>query len=88
MTSDDFRVALARLFGDGAKAGRDTIVVRAGDLHRIVGGYPGPDHRMPVCCDVMYAEMLDEADAILAAPTKGKGASLVIEYLLPRPQRR
>ena len=43
---------------------------------------------MPVCCDVMYAEMLDEADAILAAPTKGKGASLVIEYLLPRPQRR
>ena len=55
MTSDDFRAALARLFGDAAEAGRDTIVVRAGHLHRIVRGYPGPDHRMPVCCDVMYA---------------------------------
>ena len=88
MTSDDFRAALTRLFGDGAKAGRDTIVVRAGDLHRIVGGYPGPDHRMPVCCNVMYAEMLDDADSILAAPRKGKGASLVIEYMLPRPPRR
>ena len=60
--------------------------MRAGDLRRIDRGYPGPDHRMPVCCDVMYAEMLDAADAILAAPPKGKGASLVIEYLLPPPQ--
>ena len=88
MTSDHFRAALARLFGDGAKAGRDTVVVRAGDLHGIVGGYPGPDHRMPVCCDVMYAEMLDGVDEFLAAPPKGKGASLVMEYLLPRPQGR
>lgn len=31
---------------------------------------------MPVCCDVMYAEMLDRVDDILAAPPKGKGASL------------
>ena len=72
MTSDDFRAALAGLFGDGAKAGRDTMVVRAGDLHHIVGGYPGPDHRMPVCCDVMYAEMLDGADEVSRRPAEGR----------------
>ena len=85
MTAVDFRVALAKLFGDATAAGRGTVVVRSGDLHRIVGGYPGPDHRMPVCCNVMYAEMVDGVDEILTAPPKGQGASLAIEFLLPRP---
>ena len=85
MTADEFRRALAKLFGDAAAAGRGTVVVRSGDLHRIVGGYPGPDHRMPVCCNVMYAEMVDGVDVILTAPPKGQGGSLAIEFLLPRP---
>ena len=87
MTTADFRAALAKLFADAANIGRGTVVVRSGDLHRIVGGYPGPDHRMPVCCNVMYAEMIDGYDEILATPPKRKGASLVIEYMLPRPAR-
>ena len=85
MTADDFRAALAKLFGDAVAAGRSTVVVRSGDLHRIVGGYPGIDHRMPVCCNVMYAEMVDGVDEILSAPPKRQGASLAIEFLLPRP---
>ena len=70
MTADDFRSELASMFDAAANAGRGMIVVRAGDLHRAVGGYPGPDHRMPMCCNVMYAEMVEGVDEILSAPPK------------------
>ena len=86
MTADDFRKELAALFEAAANAGRARMVVRAGDLHRGVGGYPGTNHRMPMCCDVMYAEMVD-GDEVLSAPPSGQGASVEIEYLLPRPGR-
>ena len=85
MTADDFRAELASLFEAAAKAERGTIVVRSGDLHRAMGGYPGPNHRMPMCCNVMYAEMVEGVDELLSAPPSGQGASVVIEYLLPRP---
>ena len=85
MTADDFRSELARLFKAAAKAGRGTVVVRAGDVHRAVGGYPGNNHRMPMCCSVMYAEMVEGVDEVRSAPPSGRGASVEIEYLLPRP---
>ncbi len=85
MTADDFRAELASLFEAAAKAGRGTIVVRSGDLHRAMGGYPGPNHRMPMCCNVMYAEMVEGVDELLSAPPSGQGASVAIKYLLPRP---
>ena len=55
MTADDFRTELAGLFEAAANAGRAKMVWRAGDLHRAVGGHPGTNHRMPMCCNVMYA---------------------------------
>jgi 5-methylcytosine-specific restriction protein A len=55
------------------------VDVNSGDLHRQVGGYPGRNHRMPVCCEVMYGKMKGD-DAVLSAPPKGKGASLTIRY--------
>ena len=84
MTADDFRTELAGLFEAAANAGRARMVVRAGDLHRGVGGYPGTNHRMPLCCNVMYAEMVD-GDEVLSAPPSGQGASVAIAYQLPRP---
>ena len=86
MTADDFRSELADLFEVASKAGRGTIVVRSGDLHRAVGGYPGTNHRMPICCNVMYAEMVEGVDEVLSAPPSGQGASVAIAYLLPRPR--
>ena len=85
MIVDDFRRELASLFEAAANVGRGTIVVRSGDLHRAVGGYRGTNHRMPMCCGVMYAEMVEGVDELLSAPPSGQGASVVIEYLLPRP---
>ena len=87
MTADDFRSGLAGLFEAAATAGRGTILVRSGGLHRAVGGYSGPDHRMPVCCNAMYAEMVEGVDEVLSAPPSGLGATVTIDYRLPRPGR-
>ncbi len=43
------------------------IDVNAGQLHRLVGNYPGGNHRMPVCCKVMRDAMLEQ-DVILQEP--------------------
>jgi hypothetical protein len=81
--SDTFSAALEAEFAHGVRVGMPTITVQAGELHRRVGGYPGPNHRMPICCEVMRATMR-AGDRIVAQPPSGIGASLEIEYRLPR----
>ena len=90
--SGQFRAALKKIFAEATKDGKSSVSVNSGILHRQVGGYPGPSHRMPICCEVMYQEM-GSRDKIKASPPKGKGASLTIRYDLPRggkprPERR
>src|SRR5947199_10638832 len=82
-TAGEFRAVLDRLLREAEASGRDRILVRAGDLHGIVGGYPGPTHRMPVCCEVMRRAM-GPGDRIVQQPPKGNGASLTVSYTLPR----
>ena len=72
MDSGQFRAALKEIFTEAP-----------GIRHRQVGGYPGPSHRMPICCEVMYQEM-GSRDKSEASLPKGKGASLRIRYDLPR----
>ncbi|MDR2590443.1 MAG: hypothetical protein LBC71_05605 [Oscillospiraceae bacterium] len=60
----------------------DYIDLVSGDIHRAVGGYPSKNHRMPICCEVMYSRMRSN-DIILYAPPKGKGATLKIRYYNP-----
>lgn len=78
-----FRDALARRFQSARVTGLQSIRVNSGDLHREVGGYPGRNHKMPLCCDEMRAA-IRPGDRIIAQPPKGRGASLTIEYVLPR----
>ena len=52
-TADDFRSALEKEFANAVAARQPKVRIRAGDLHHKVGGYPGGNHRMPVCCEVM-----------------------------------
>ena len=87
---DDFQQALDELFAFANEKGLTAITVRAGELHRLVGAYPGQNHRMPVCCAVMRGFMRP-CDEIISAPPKGDGASLEIRYLFQRegqPTRR
>ena len=82
-SADDFRRELSKLLAAGAGLGFVAVDVNAGKLHRIVGDYPGPNHRMPVCCDVMRQTMA-AGDEVVTQPPRGKGPRLTIRYQLPR----
>ena len=75
--------ALTEALSAGEELGFSAVELTAGNLHRRVGGYPGNDHRMPVCCEVMRKAM-GTNDEILSAPPRGDGATLTIRYRLPR----
>lgn len=81
--AEEFREQLLEVFRVAQQKGQSEVVVNAGDLHKKIGGYPGRNQRMPVCCDVMRNTMR-QGDEILSEPPKGKGATLTIRYLLPR----
>lgn len=89
-TRQDFQRELrALLFAASRDQRRQHITVDAGELHRRVGGYPdntGKTNRMPICCSVIDAEMLD-GDEIIDHPPSGQGATLTISYRLPRTHR-
>ncbi|HEY9090641.1 DUF7662 domain-containing protein [Parasphingorhabdus sp.] len=80
---DDFRAALKDYLLEARSEGISSVVINAGKLHRLVGGYPTPFNRMPMCCKAMYEEQT-HGDRIVEKPMKDFGASLTIEYRLPR----
>ncbi len=83
MSAGEFRAELRAQLGDAQNRGAPHVDINSGELHRRVGSYPGANHQMPVCCDVIYAERR-ATDEIISRPPKGKGASLTIRYKLPR----
>lgn len=83
MTTEEFQAVLQARLALAQEHGERWIDINSGELHRSVGGYPGPDHRMPACRDAMYREE-KAGDEILSKPGRGKGASLTIRYRLPR----
>jgi len=84
-TAEDFKTELHRMMLEAMKAGRESVEINAGELHRRVGDYPGRNHRMPVCCEVMRRTLAQDAgDVVLQEPLSGQGARLTIRYVLPR----
>jgi hypothetical protein len=85
-TAEQFQEELMRMMREGMRNAGGYIDINAGDLHRRVGDYPGLNHRMPDCCQVMRAAMAPDAgDRILQQPERGDGPTLTIRYILPRP---
>jgi hypothetical protein len=82
-TAEEFQVTLRAWMQGAEHASETTVEINSGQLHREVGGYPGQNHQMPMCCAVMRSEM-SAGDAILQEPPKKQGASLTIRYKLPR----
>lgn len=76
---------LRQVIKEAMDAGKDSVDVRAADLHSRVGGYPGRGHAMPSCCTSMR-DMMEEGDTVLSAPHTGSGSGpgLLIRYRLPR----
>lgn len=84
MTMDDFRAELRAEIERAVRRGASHVEINSGELHRVVGGYPGHRHQMPMCCEAMYQEQRAGDEIIPPAPPKGHGASLTIRYRLPR----
>jgi len=84
MTMDDFRSELRAQIDRAERRSAPHVEINSGELHRVVGGYPGQDHRMPMCCEAMYELRKPTDEIIPPAPPSGHGASLTIRYLLPR----
>src|SRR5438445_3935414 len=81
-THEEFEMELRRVIYEAVQQGMKTVEISAGELHRRVGDYPGTNHRMPVCCQVMRSELIPNYDMILEEPPSGQGASLTIRYKL------
>lgn len=79
----DFEVELQRRFATAVAAEQSSIRVVSGELHASVGSYPGNNHRMPLCCQVMK-DAMNDGDAALQSPPSGQGATLIVQYRLPR----
>ena len=82
-TANDFRTRLREWLRIATEKGLSHVDVTSGELHQSVGGYPGSNHRMPLCCEVMRDEK-EKDDQVMQAPSSGQGATLVIRYMLPR----
>lgn len=76
-----FAAVLEQQMEKARNNGASSLTITSRELHQLVGGYPGPNHKMPTCCTAMYNAM-GEDDVIVAKPPSGKGASLKITYNL------
>lgn len=84
-TADDFRRELSAQIERAIRQNRPHVEVNAGELHRVVGGYPNEGaHAMPNCCRIMRDECQKGRSEIVFEPEKGQGASLTIRFYLPR----
>ena len=65
---DEFRSAIRSQFREAEARCLPKIEINSGQLHRKLGGYPGPKAQMPSCCQAMYHEkkLGDDLDQFLA----------------------
>jgi hypothetical protein len=82
-TASDFEEEIYSRWERAGSSGATYVDIQAGDLHRSLGGYPGPNHRIPDCCQVMR-RLMRAVDQVLREPPQGTGATLLIRYVLSR----
>ncbi len=84
LSQQHFLAKLNEIFAEKTAAGAEEVTITSGELHRLLGGYPGTNHRMPICCAAMRQVFDQNKDAVLHSPESGMGATLTIRYALPR----
>ena len=88
-TAAEFKRALIDAMHQTELKGQRFLDITAGELHATVGGFPGCQHRMPMCCRVIRMQASEGwGDLIVKESTIRKGATLRIRYRLPRPQEK
>lgn len=84
LSQQHFLAKLNEIFAEKTTAGEKEVTITSGELHRLLGGYPGTNHRMPICCAAMRQVFDQSKDTLLHSPESGMGATLTIRYALPR----
>jgi 5-methylcytosine-specific restriction protein A len=79
-TKVDFLIELQKQIDRAIRQGRLHIEINAGELHRVIGGYPSRSARMPVCCTALREELQRRKGSIIFEPPSGQGAALTIRY--------
>ena len=79
---EDFEAELQMQFIEAADAGKTSLVVSAGRLHRAVGAQAGSHHHIEEACNVMRLQVQD-GDEILDDPLN-PAPRLTIRYKIPR----
>jgi 5-methylcytosine-specific restriction protein A len=79
LTAWDFQNRLLAILNGARQSGQSYVDVESGNLHKEVAGYPNPNHRMPVCCEVMR-KLMRAGDSVLKETMSGQGATLTIRY--------
>jgi hypothetical protein len=85
-TAWDFQNRLLAILNGARESGQSYVDIESENLHREVGGYPNPNHRMPVCFEVMR-RLMRAGDSVVKEPTSGQGATLIIRYTCGQPAR-
>jgi 5-methylcytosine-specific restriction protein A len=75
----DFQNRLLAILNGARQSGQSYVDVDSGNLHTEVGGYPNPNHRMPVCCEVMR-RLMRAGDSVVKETTSAPSATLIIRY--------
>jgi hypothetical protein len=78
-TAWDFQNRLMAILNRARQSGQPYVDIEAGNLHKEVGGYPNPNHRMPVCYEVMR-KLMRPGDSVIKEPLDSQDATLIIRY--------
>jgi hypothetical protein len=81
-TEENFREFIQYIIEENKKLKNEFVDIKSGSIHTLLGSYPGNNHRMKTCCNVMYKFAEELNHNIISSPQKGFGASLVIRYYL------
>ena len=79
LKASDVEQEIRRQWAEAHAKNASYVDIRAGDVHRKLGG----QNRVPQVCQVMM-RLRDPQDLVIDGPPSGQGTSLTIRYLLPR----
>ena len=78
-TAWDFQNRLVAILNRARQSRQSYVDIESVNLHKEVGGYPNPNHRMPVCCEVMR-KLMRAGDSVIKEPLGEQDATLIIRY--------
>ncbi len=79
LKAQDVEKEIRRQWAEAHTRGASYVDVRAGDVHRHLGG----ENRVPQVCQVMM-RLREPQDSVIDGPPSGQGTRLAVRYILPR----